>query len=769
MGQDLVCHLIHVNGIVQGVGFRPFVFQLATRLNIKGEVSNTAQGVRIVAEASKEKLRAFLQDLESKAPPLARIVELTTEKHPLNGYPDFRIASSRAGSLRSTLISPDVCVCRDCLEEMHNPDDRRYRYPFINCTNCGPRYTIIKDVPYDRPKTSMAKFTMCPLCQAEYDDPLDRRFHAQPNACPQCGPRVELLDSRQQKVGHGDPVEAAASLIADGRIVAVKGLGGFHLAVDATNDQAVARLRRRKKREEKPFAVMAANLEQVSVFASFTDREAELLRGLERPIVLLERKTPSPIAYEVAPRNRYLGVMLPYTPLHYLLLDSENFPALVMTSANISQEPICIANEEAFRRLEGIADFFLVHDREIYLRCDDSVLRRCAGQTAFLRRSRGFVPVPVFLKNELPQVLACGAEVKNTVCLTKGSQAFLSQHIGDLENLAAENHFRKTIDHLKRILDIDPCCLACDLHPDYLSTAYALEEKTLPVIQVQHHHAHIAACLGENKAEGPVIGLAFDGSGYGTDGAVWGGEVLVADYEGFIRAAHLEYLPLPGSAAAIRQPWRMALAVLLHVFGHQALELDLPLFRQLDRSRIEVVAEMIDKGINSPRTSSMGRLFDAAAAMIGLRQEVAFEGQAAMELEMITEDRDYGCYPFKWNRSDEGPWIIEVGPAFKGLVADISQKVPAFIIGARFHATWVELFTKLCLELGEKYRLDQVVLSGGCFQNCILTRGLTAALGKAGFRVLTHRLVPANDGGLSLGQALVAARRLSLRKTSTGQ
>ncbi len=760
MGRNLVCRRIRINGIVQGVGFRPFVFQLASELGIKGEVSNTSRGVLIIAEADQEKIGAFVERLRSQAPPLARIVSLEIEKQKVDGYTSFRIAASSAEAGRATLISPDVCVCRDCLEEMRNPADRRFRYPFINCTNCGPRYTIIEDVPYDRPKTSMRHFTMCPRCQAEYDDPSDRRFHAQPNACPDCGPQVELLDARQAKVTAGDPVRAAAELLAQGQIVAIKGLGGFHLAVDAANDQAVSRLRRRKRREEKPFAVMAASLEKVAAFALYTEAEARLLESRQRPIVLLERRTPPVLAYQVAPRNRYLGVMLPYTPLHYLLLE-ERFPALVMTSANISQEPICIANQEAFERLAGIADYFLVHDRDIYLRCDDSVVHFCGGTARFLRRSRGYVPEPVFLRRKITPVLACGAELKNTVCLTKKDRAFVSQHIGDLENLAAENHFRKTIDHLRRILDVEPACLACDMHPDYLSTAYALSQDKLPVIRVQHHHAHIAACLAENKADGKVIGLAFDGTGYGPDGTVWGGEVLVADCKEFSRVAHLENFLLPGSAAAVRQPWRTALAILLQVYGKRALELDLPLLRQVDQGRLAVVAEMTRKRVNTPLTSSMGRLFDAVASLVGLRQEAAFEGQAAMELEMITDKENFGCYPFQWSRPQQGPWQVRIEPIITALVADIQEKVPAFVIGARFHATLIELFTRLCLELREKHHLDRVALSGGCFQNRILTEGLAAALTKAGFQVLTHSLVPANDGGISLGQAVAAASCLA--------
>ncbi|WP_054699650.1 carbamoyltransferase HypF, partial [Desulfosarcina cetonica] len=535
---------LSINGIVQGVGFRPFLYQLARQHGLNGEVANTASGVGVVLEGPALSIERFVDDLSVKKPPLAVIVEVTRTPAPLHGFITFSIVKSRADATRATLISPDVMVCDDCLAEMRDPADRRFGYPFINCTNCGPRYTIIDDIPYDRPKTSMRHFTMCAACQAEYDDPANRRFHAQPNACPVCGPRVSLCDAKGRGLAVDDPIAEAIRRIRQGHIVAVKGLGGFHLAVDATNAEAVTRLRRRKHREEKPFALMCHDLDAVRAIARVAPEEDHLLLSIQRPIVLLRKRAETAIATGVAPGNPWFGIMLPYAPLHHLLMDA-GFVALVMTSANLRDEPIAIDNVEAFARLGDIADDFLVHDRDIILRSDDSIVRHSAGQRRPIRRSRGYVPVPVFLKHAVPSVLACGAELKNTICLTRGRQAFVSQHIGDLENRAAEEFFRLTIDHLKRILDITPEFVACDLHPDYLSTRYARTLRDIPVVAVQHHHAHIAACMAENQIDAPVIGLAFDGTGLGPDGSIWGGEILVADYAGYTRAAYLQPVPMP--------------------------------------------------------------------------------------------------------------------------------------------------------------------------------------------------------------------------------
>jgi hydrogenase maturation protein HypF len=747
---------LEINGIVQGVGFRPFIYQLANQHGLNGEVANTATGVTLVLEGPPNRIQQFIDDLPRRKPPLAHIVEVTEKQQPVAGFTSFSIVKSRGNATRATLISPDVMVCDDCLAEMRDPDDRRFGYPFINCTNCGPRYTIIDDIPYDRPKTSMRHFTMCDQCQTEYDDPGDRRFHAQPNACPLCGPRVTLCDATGAPIQTPDPIAATIQRLQAGRIVAVKGLGGFHLAVDAVNNDAVVRLRRRKHREEKPLALMCADMRRIRAIAKVNDAAEQLLVSIQRPIVLLEKKAGTPIAEAVAPRNRYFGIMLPYTPLHHLLLDA-GFTALVMTSANLSEEPIAIDNAEAFERLADIADDFLIHNRDIYLRSDDSIVRHSAGHMRPIRRSRGYVPVPVFLKNELPSVLACGAELKSTVCLTRGRQAFVSQHIGDLENRATDDFFRLTINHLKRILDIAPQVVACDLHPDYLSTRFARELTDIPVVEVQHHHAHIAACMAENHVDGPVIGLAFDGTGLGIDGTIWGGEVLMADYRRFTRLAHLQPVPMPGSAAAIREPWRMAMAHLRAAFANQPLPADLPLYGFSDEQGIQVVTQMMEKSINSPLTSSLGRLFDAVAAIAGLRGRVAFEGQAAMELEMVADDTESGRYDFAYEKQADGPLIISCAPIIREIVADARAGRSSAVVSARFHNTLVALFDDLCRQLRSETGIDRVALSGGVFQNDRLLTGLAGALGKSGFEVLTHGQVPANDGGISLGQAVVAA------------
>lgn len=747
---------LQVNGIVQGVGFRPFVYQLATRYGLTGAVANTPAGVSLTVEGPRSKIAQFINDLTVLKPPLAHILEITATSEPLTGFESFLILKSRDDDTRTTLVSPDVRVCDDCLAEMRDPADRRFRYPFINCTHCGPRYTIIEDIPYDRPKTSMRCFDMCPLCQNEYDDPCSRRFHAQPNACPICGPRLILCDAQGTALDAQDPVTAAALRLKAGRIVAVKGLGGFHLAVDATHPGAVERLRRRKQREEKPLALMCADLDRARAIAQFGKAEADLLTSIQRPIVVVQKRRFTPIVASVAPRNRCFGIMLPYTPLHHLLMDA-GFAALVMTSANLSQEPIVIDNTEAFARLAGVADDLLIHNRDIYLRSDDSIVRYSAGHMRPIRRSRGYVPVPVFVKHDLPPILACGAELKNTICLTRGRHAFVSQHIGDLENRATEDFFRLTVAHLKRLLKIEPSIVACDLHPDYRSTRFAQQCSGITRIHVQHHHAHIAACMAENQADGPVIGLAFDGTGLGTDGTIWGGEVLITDYHAFTRAAHLTPVPMPGGAAAIKEPWRMAVSHLQDAFGQDLARLKLPFLNAAGEQWITLMMQSIQKRINCPPTSSLGRLFDAVAAIIGLRSQVAFEGQAAMELEMVAADAEPGRYPFSWQESDL--LRIATAPIVQGVVQDVERGVAAAVVSARFHNTLIDLFEQLCRHLRKTTGIDQVALSGGVFQNSRLLVGLTAALQNSGFDLLTHRLVPANDGGIALGQAVVAAAR----------
>ncbi|MGD2269569.1 MAG: carbamoyltransferase HypF [Desulfobacterales bacterium] len=758
MAEEYDARRLEVNGIVQGVGFRPFIYNLANRYDLKGEVANTSSGVIITIEGSRKNIESFSRDLTEKHPPLAHIVEITQHKETLDNRKEFKIVPSSGAATMSTLISPDVSICEDCRHELFDRQDRRYHYPFINCTNCGPRYTIIDDIPYDRPKTSMKQFTMCSQCQAEYDDHANRRFHAQPNACSICGPQVTLCGSDGQVIQASDAVVKTADLLKQGHILAIKGLGGYHLAADAENDSALLRLRKRKRREEKPLALMSYNLDRIRRYAEITETEKILLTSIQRPIVLLQKRQPNPISPVVAPRNRYFGVMLPYTPLHYLLL-RHDFTALVMTSGNLSEEPIAIDNDDAFRRLGEIADFFLIHNRDIYLRSDDSIVRRSANTTRFIRRSRGYVPVPVFLKKETCPILACGAELKNTVCLTKGRLAFLSQHIGDLENMATYEFFQLTIRHMKRILDVRPEAIAYDMHPDYLSTRWALQQQEIEKFPVQHHHAHIVSAMAENKIDGTVIGLSCDGTGYGTDGAIWGGEILVADDKKFSRAAHFSYLPMPGGAAAIKEPWRMAVSYLYDALGEGFWNLDLPLLQEIGPRDLQVIIEMINKRVNSPDTSSLGRLFDGVAALVGLRSCVAFEGQAAMELEMTAAGIDEKIYDYEWLTADGIQ--IQPGSIIRGVVYDMLKGVPASVISARFHGTLIRLFAEVCKVIRKDTRLNRIVLSGGVFQNTRLLSGLFPALENQGFEVFAHKVVPTNDGGISLGQALVASAKLN--------
>jgi hydrogenase maturation protein HypF len=746
---------IQIKGIVQGVGFRPFIYNLALAHHLKGFVSNTSDGVHIEVEGLPESLEAFKRAVSDEKPPLAQITSIESIEQPRQSYPDFQIRKSESKERRATLISPDVCVCQDCLDEMFNPGDRRFRYPFINCTNCGPRYTIIMDIPYDRPCTAMKGFKMCPLCEAEYHDPTNRRFHAQPNACWDCGPVVQLWDRGGRPVVTEDPIGRVQALLKEGKIVAIKGLGGFHLAVDATNNEAVKALRRRKRREEKPLAVMALNPSQVRKFARLTETEEELLDSVRRPIVLLEKKANPYLAEEVAPRSSTYGVMLPYTPLHYLLLQDDKLLALVMTSGNISEEPIAIDNQEAFERLKGIADYFLNHNRDIYLRSDDSVVRVVNGLPRQIRRSRGYVPVPIFVKRSLEPILACGAEWKNTICLTRGKEAFLSQHIGDLENLETLNFFEMTIRHLKRILEIEPKIIAYDLHPNYLSTQYALKQTSMIQIGVQHHHAHVVKGMAEHGLEGPVIGIALDGTGYGTDGQIWGGEVLVVDYRQFERLGHFAYLPLPGGPAAIKEPWRMAVSALYGAYGSSFSEMDLPFLREISPDRIRLLLQMIEKRVNTPLTSSCGRLFDAVAAVAGVRNTVAYEGQAAIELEALADHEMKRRYPFEI-KENNGVQQFLTEPIIRAAVQDVQKGSSAGLISATFHNTLVALFLEVCGGIRDLRGLDKVVMTGGCLQNARLLVGLTRALESEGFEAYTQSQVPSNDGGIALGQALAA-------------
>jgi len=750
-----------IQGIVQGVGFRPFVYQLAHRFDLAGYVINTAQGVLLEVEGPETRIGDFFEAIVSETPPLAQISALDRSELPVLGEHSFKIRESRAGLGRSALISPDVSICPDCLSELRNPGDRRYRYPFINCTNCGPRYTIIRDIPYDRPSTTMQKFEMCPTCRAEYDDPSNRRFHAQPNACWKCGPQTALHDLDGNPVPCSDPVQEAARLLREGAILAVKGLGGFHLAVDAANHKAVVRLRRRKHREEKPLAIMVPDLETAREIARLSDEEAAILAGRRRPIVILRKRRSHGLSPQVAPRNRYFGMMLPYTPLHYLLMDAP-FRALVMTSGNMTEEPINIENHAAFINLKGIADFFLVHNRDIYLRSDDSIVRVINRVPRQIRRSRGYVPAPIFLPERLPKlppVLAVGGELKSTVCLTKENRAFLSQHVGDMENLETFEFFLLTISHLQRILEIEPAVIAHDLHPDYLSSRFAREQEDIPLVSIQHHHAHIVSCMAEHGTVGPVIGLAMDGTGLGTDARIWGGEILLADPVSFERKAHLDYIPLPGGDVAAKFPWRMALVYLHRAYGDELFDLDIPFVRHLDETEAGIVIQMARQGVNSPLTSSCGRLFDAVASLIGLRDRNAYEGQAPIELEMRRRRGETGEYPWRMEKSENLRRLL-TDDLIHGIVEDLTHGTSKGVISARFHNTIMHMLRDLCRLLREETGIEEVAMSGGSFQNATLLTGLTLMLEQDGFRVYSHRLVPSNDGGLALGQAVCAGLRL---------
>jgi len=744
---------VKVLGLVQGVGFRPFVAKLARALGLTGYVFNDGTGVFIDIEGDAAELEQFLERLRTEAPPLSRISSVEKTQKAARGYESFTVRESPDSSERFALVSPDIATCEECLKELHSPQDRRHRYPFINCTNCGPRFTIVKDVPYDRVRTTMHDFEMCDYCSGEYSDDSDRRFHAEPIACPECGPSVKLVSRSRARVP-GEPIDRAAAVIRDGAIIAVKGLGGYHLACDATNSLAVSALRKRKCREEKPLAIMVRDLDTAKSICHVTDAEETLLISNQRPIVLLAKRASIPVVEEVAPGNKYLGVMMPYTPLHHLLL--EKTPPLVMTSGNLTDEPLAYKDDEALMRLGTIADYFLTHDRDIFTRCDDSVARVMGQKTQMVRRSRGYVPNAIRLPFPGHPLLAVGAELKNTFCLVKDDFAFLGHHIGDLKNLEAYEAFRKGIEHLKRLLYIDPEIIAYDMHPDYLSTRYALESD-LPLRPIQHHHAHIASCMAENGLNEKVIGLSFDGTGYGPDGTVWGGEVLVADFKGFERVAHFAQVGLPGGEAAINEPWRMAVSYLHATFGERLLDMDVPLFQRIGVENVKAVVRMIERKVNTPITSSCGRLFDAVSSLTGLRDAVSFEGQAAMEIEMVASANSSG-QPYLYSiRKENGGHVLDFTDMMKGILEDVRGSVAAADISRRFHETLGVAVTDLCRLLREKTAITTVCMSGGVFQNVLLSNILIDSLGKAGFDVYIHSLVPPNDGGIALGQAAIAS------------
>ena len=817
--------LLRVRGVVQGVGFRPFVYNLALRCGVTGWVRNTSAGVEIQIEGDAAEVAAFRTALPNEAPPRAFIAALDDEPAVAEGAAEFTILESAVEPSAYQLVSPDIATCDDCRGELLEPADRRYRYPFTNCTNCGPRFTIIEELPYDRERTTMRVFPMCPACRREYTDPTDRRFHAEPNACPVCGPQVTLLDVRSGAAGDGDshagspgrasgdeqdllgwpgpaagamvasggyePIARAAELLCSGAIVALKGLGGFHLACDATDEAAVRALKERKRRPDKPLAVMFADLDQVAAHCRLAPAERELLTSVEHPIVLVEWRAQGTgfepgaelggggrsveISREVAVRQRYLGVMLPYTPLHILLLEGAGRP-LVMTSGNLAEEPI-VRDVSEIDRLAGIPDYHLVHDREIAARYDDSVAIVRRERPRLVRRSRGYAPFPLALPCEQPQVLACGAELKNTFCLTRDRNAFVSQHIGDLENLETLEHFEMSVALYERLFRLTPEVVAYDLHPEYLATKYALArlasaealarsgETPLEAVAVQHHHAHLAACLAEHGHTAPAIGVSMDGLGYGADGALWGGEVLLCDLERFRRFAHLEYLPLPGGALAINRPVRTAAGWLLALFGPEGLERALRAGFAIAEDELDAVVAQVESGVNAPLTSSAGRLFDAVAALAGVRRAVTYEGQAAIELEMVSA-AGTAPYGFEVAAPAAGgePHVVRLAALFDGVLVDLEAHAAPAVIGSRLHATVAAIILEACRRARRETGLTTVALSGGVFQNRLLSDLCEDDLTADGFATLSHERLPANDGGLSFGQAVVAGDTVLRRR-----
>ncbi|TDD48574.1 carbamoyltransferase HypF [Saccharopolyspora elongata] len=753
---ELVRKRVRVEGIVQGVGFRPFVYSLATGLGLAGHVGNDVHGVFVEVEGPASGIRRFLRMLREQAPPLAVVARISVADVAAVAETGFRVVDSDSTGSRAALVSSDTATCADCLGEITDPEDRRSAYPFTNCTHCGPRFTIVRDVPYDRPNTTMAGFALCARCEAEYRDPANRRFHAQPVCCPDCGPRLRLTDSGGVAL-QGDPLIEAVAVLARGEVLGVKGLGGYHLAVDATNSDAAATLRKRKHREDKPFAVMVASVEQARSLCAIDDAEQAALTSRRRPIVLLNRLPDAPVAPSVAPGNHQLGLMLPYTPLHHLLL--RRFPRpIVLTSGNVSDEPIAYLDDDALARLGDIADAFLVHDRPIHVRTDDSVVRVVGGRTMPVRRSRGYVPEPVTLPWPFPQpVLACGAELKNTFGVAKGEHVFVSHHIGDLENYETLRSFTAGIEHFRRLFDVEPRVVAHDLHPEYLSTKYAAEVDGAELVGVQHHHAHIASCLADNGESGPVLGVAFDGTGYGGDGSIWGGEFLVADLTGFRRQGHLEPVPLPGGTTAIKQPWRTAVAYLAEC-GNLSPDLDV-LQRNANWAEVAALSRW---GRHAPPASSAGRLFDAVAAILGVRDLINYEGQAAIELEQLADTTEAGEYPV----SISGGPVLRVrgSDLVRSVVADLRAATPLPVIAARFHNGLAAAVVDVCGRMRDSTGIGTVALSGGVFQNLVLLQRVTMLLDRNGFRTLLHSQVPPNDGGISLGQAAVAGALCRARR-----
>lgn len=743
-----------VRGAVQGVGFRPFVYRLATELQLDGWILNSAQGVFIEAEGAIDTLRKFVLRLEKERPPRAIIQSFEASFLEGVGYGAFEIRESDEVGEKTALILPDIATCADCVRDIFDPANRRFGYSFTNCTNCGPRFSIIEALPYDRANTSMKAFTMCADCDREYRDPLDRRFHAQPNACPRCGPRLQLWDGLGTAIAYDtEALQLAAETLRAGKILALKGLGGFQLMVDARSDAAVQRLRERKHREEKPFALMYPSFEEIRETCEVSDLEERLLLAPEAPIVLLRRNRSPGISPLIAPRNLNLGVMLPYTPVHHLLVHELEFP-IVATSGNGTDEPICIDEREVLQRLAGIADLFLVHDRPIVRPVDDSIVRIISGRELVLRRARGFAPLPIQVKSKAGDaksetILAVGAHLKNAVALSAGENVFVSQHIGDLATSQAYDAFLAATADLPRLYEAQPTLIACDLHPDYLSTKFAQQQPSA-CVQVQHHYAHIASCMAENELAPPVLGVAWDGTGLGTDGTIWGGEFLVVNGRGFDRVAHLRTFSLPGGEVAVREPRRTALGVLHEVLGDEVWDNDL-VKQMFVRGEVAPLRTMLEKRINAPRTSSAGRLFDAVAAILGLRERTSFEGQAAMDLEFASGSDVAGTYDFRLE--GESPIVVDWAPMILAIIDDLRRNEPVEVIAAKFHNALAGVIVTVAERIGQR----TVVLSGGCFQNRYLTEGAIDRLRARNFEPYWHQRIPPNDGGIALGQ-IVASR-----------
>lgn len=760
MSDQILLRNYEIKGIVQGVGFRPFIVRIASEFKLNGWILNDSNGVTLEVEGLLENINSFINEIKNNPPSLAVVerIDLLNEKKSSGIYKNFFITKSLSLSNRQALIAPDSDVCEDCVQELFDFNDRRYKYPFINCTNCGPRYSIIEDIPYDRKNTTMKSFKMCPPCRKEYEDVTNRRFHAQPVACWDCGPMVELRDNHGNTIKSKDPIEDVVGLLKKGKILAIKGIGGFHLVIDPTNDSAVRELRKRKHRQEKPFALLSENVEAIKQYCHVNVDEEALLASKQKPIVILRKGVAEVFSDKIAPENKNYGVMLAYTPIHYRIL-RHNFLALICTSANITDHPIEYKNESAIKRLSSVADYFLLHNREIKTRVDDSIVRLEEKHTSIIRRSRSYCPIPIIVSQEFPSGLALGAELKNTICLNRKDKFFISQHIGDLKSIDVYESFKENILHLKKILEIEPKYVACDLHPSFYNTRFANKQKGLPVFHIQHHHAHMASCMAENKITTPVIGITFDGVGYGEDGNLWGGEFLVGDFLTFKRFAHFQYFPLLGGDKAVKEPYRIAIALLYEAYEDKIKDL-----RGLDllakrKKEVDILIKIAQKRINAPLSCSVGRLFDGISALLGIREYIEYEGQAAIELEQKLMDKEEtDSYTYNINLLDN-EYVIDIIPMIKKITDSVLNKEKESYISKKFHNTIVNICEEICDKIKKEMQVSEVVLSGGVFQNQYLLKNVWNRLEHIGFKVYSHSLVPTNDGGISLGQAMIGAHK----------